>query len=360
MEGHSPMGDILSSIFGGGQQQAQQTSVDRTTGNLNALRAQQLQGLFDQSPLWTFAQPTPALYTPTEADQQLLQTGLRSFGQQAPLTLDQYLNYAPGRDLLTAGTAYGSNLTDSAIADLQQGTQGALANLATGVSGAEGQVENAYQRAAGLSNERLQQALALGGTGIQSFLRSVATPQIMQQAALQGLEGGAAVPEALARAAAEQAMPFLSSTLGQYGQEQTGFSQSDLQALQALEGLGISTGAGLQGQAAQTQAQLRGQQLGQGTGLFQSFIPTEASFAQSLPQAAALSMSVPAQAALTTSQAASTLFPMADYSRNLGAEDYTRRQGLATTGLTGIPYTPQTSTTGSTTQKPLFNFFGMG
>lgn len=54
------------------------------------------------------------------------------------------------------------------------------------------------------------------------------------------------------------------------------------------------------------------------------------------------------------------LLGMSDMPRQLREQDYLRRQGVVTTGLTGIPYTPAISTKGGESSLPLFNMFGMG
>jgi hypothetical protein len=52
---------------------------------------------------------------------------------------------------------------------------------------------------------------------------------------------------------------------------------------------------------------------------------------------------------------------MADVPRQLQVEDFLRQQGIVTTGLTGIPYTPGSQVTSATRQPSVFeNFFGTG
>lgn len=54
------------------------------------------------------------------------------------------------------------------------------------------------------------------------------------------------------------------------------------------------------------------------------------------------------------------LFSMAQTPQNLRQQDYLRTQGVVTTGLTGLPYTPTISKQGEEGSLPLFNLFGMG
>ena len=113
----------------------------------------------------------------------------------------------------------------------------------------------------------------------KNYISQVATPQIMQSAALQGLEGGGYVPEAIGKATAGIALPFL-------------------QSLPNMQ---------------------------------QSFVSS-----------------------------AQGLFPITDFNRALREADLTRRQGVVTTGLAGIPFQPETTTHAVQKSAPLFNFFGQG
>jgi hypothetical protein len=73
-------------------------------------------------------------------------------------------------------------------------------------------------------------------------------------------------------------------------------------------------------------------------------------FIQGLPQAANM----------FTNQA-NTLFTMSDFPRMLRQDDLLRQQGVLTTGLTGLPFTPGSSTLSATRQPSLFeNFMGTG
>lgn len=137
----------------------------------------------------------------------------------------------------------------------------------------------------------------LGLDASQNYIKQIAEPEIMSTLALQGLEGGGAAPAAIAKASAQYALPFVTSLP------------------QASTSLTL----------ARPQAEL-----------------------------------TRAQAGLTGAQQASTLFPLADYSRNLQEQDLLRRQGVVTSGLTGLPFNPGSSTDQSKSSQPLFNFFGQG
>ena len=129
----------------------------------------------------------------------------------------------------------------------------------------------------------LEDYMKLGLDETSNYISQVATPQIMSQAALQGLEGSGMVPEAIAKGTAQIGLPFI----------------------------------------------------------------------QGLPQASATLAMAPAQRA-------SMLFPLADYERSLREQDLLRRQGVYTAGLTGLPFSPGSSTTGRESKPPLFGFFGQG
>lgn len=135
------------------------------------------------------------------------------------------------------------------------------------------------QAMGGGNNMSLDSYLNLGLNEGSNYISQVATPQIMQSAALQGLEGGGFVPEAIGKATAGIALPFLQSIPG-----------------------------------------------------FQA----------------------------ASTQRTSSLFPIADYGRSLQEQDFLRQQGLVTTGLTGLPYTPTTDTNIDESSQPLFNWFGQG
>lgn len=143
----------------------------------------------------------------------------------------------------------------------------------------------------------LQDYINMGMDSTGNYISQIATPQIMSTMALQGLEGSGAVPEAIARATAGIGLPFVQSLPG----------------------------------ASATSSLLPGQ--------------------QDLQRS---------QVNLQSAQRAGSLFNFSDYGRQLQEQDLLRRQGVVTTGLTGLPFTPGSSTEGRKSSQPLFNWFGQG
>jgi hypothetical protein len=110
-------------------------------------------------------------------------------------------------------------------------------------------------------------ALQLGLDATGGYVDQIARPRLEQVMALQGLERGAALPAAIARAVAEQATPYLQSIENTYGTNQA----NTLNALTALQGqltgdnsklnaaltqqlLGLQSGVGQQRSAEQAAA----------------------------------------------------------------------------------------------------------
>lgn len=232
------MGDALGGIFGAGGRQTQTTVPDEASRELNNLRRNQLLQLFTpERPYSSFASENP--------------------------------NNAYRRD------AQAVDLTDTALADFKSGGQ--EADFSDLIS--------------------LDDYIKLGLDQAQNYISQIASPEILSQAALSGLESGGAPQEALAKATAQIGLPFVQSIPG--------------------ASIGLTQ--------ARPQANLTTAQTG----------------------------------AVRTSQAAQ-LFPLTDFGRSLRAEDVNRQQGILTSGLTGLPFSPGSSTTGRTSQQPLFNFFGQG
>jgi hypothetical protein len=240
------MGDILSSIFGGGGTQTTDQTVDPTTQSLNALKLLQSSYLFNDTPnlLNSFAQPKSDIYTGSPAVDNLFATA-----QQ------------PSPDIPTTGINYDNlmSLADYIDLGINQGS---------------------------------------------NYINQVATPQILQTAALQGLDRGGAVPEAIAKATAGIGLPFVQSLPGASTSLFTAPAQAELtRANRFLTG---------------------------------------------------------AQTDLTNANRATTLLPFADFNRSLSERDLLRQQGVVGTAFTGLPYTPSVGTDTSKNQQPLFNFFGQG
>lgn len=81
-----------------------------------------------------------------------------------------------------------------------------------------------------------ERALELGIGGVGNYVDQIARPRLNNALTLQGLESGGAVPVALARATAEQAMPFLQSLESAYSTNQA----NTLNALMSLQS-GVGT-----------------------------------------------------------------------------------------------------------------------
>ena len=300
------MGDILSAIFGGGSHTDQQTIADPATAALNQIKLDQAMTLLGYpnnagTGSGAFMQPSDA-YTPSPQVDQLLQQAMGPSDTTNNFTLSNYMDLGNRND----------TLFNNSLANVVDNTREGLAE-----SNARYMAEYTRAMQSGLDTS-------------SNFISQIATPQIMQQMALQGLEGGGAVPQAIAKATAETSLPMwqqLAQMAQQFLQEQGGIQQ-----------------AGQQQQAA-----LYGQE-----------IPTTANFVQSVPQVANTLSMQPFQQKALGAQAASTLFPLADYSRGLSEQDLLRRQGLMTTAWTGIPYTPTPTVKQNQSSQPLFNFFGQG
>jgi hypothetical protein len=135
------MGDVLTGVFGGGQQTNQTTKPDATAGALNQLRLDQTRDLFSQYGFGSFIGPDATAYQPTLQGQAI--------------------------------SAEVSNPPD-------------LSNLLS-----------------------LDDYIKLGLDQAQNYITQIATPEILSNAALQGLDRGGAVPAAIAKATAQVGLPFV-------------------------------------------------------------------------------------------------------------------------------------------------------
>ena len=258
------MGDALGSVFGASKSTDATQEPDAVAQALNQQRLVQLSNLFAGAPYSSFASERPDIYTPSTDIADLFSNigkqdlGLSSFNLEDMPDID-YSNLMSLTDYIKMG---------------------------------------------------------LDETG--NYISKIATPEIMSQLALAGLEGSGASADAIARATAQIGLPFVQSLPG------------------------ASTALTL----ARPQAELIRQQAGL-TGGQRGLLPYQAGMMN-------------AQGGLFNTQRASTLFPMADYSRALQESDLLRRQGVVTTGLTGLPFTPGSTTEQKQTQPPLFGFFGQG
>lgn len=421
------MGDVLSSVFGGGSDSSQQVTVDPTTQQLNQLRLQQAGELFGTGGLAGFARPGgDGAYEQSPAVSGLQNYAYNAGNVQPALNFQDWFSQGTNRDLLNLGFDRGEGQLQrtrgqtAADFNAARDSAGGMFNNIYGLN--QGEFGNAYGRNAdefanayqrnqdqysgvsggnvadynallGTNRDIFGQAMSQGLNSTSNYINQVATPAIMQQMALAGLDSSGAVPMALSRATAEAGLPLMQSLLPAYMGEQAGLGQNFM-GMQGALGQNLM---GMQGQLSQgymgEQGQLGGQYLGrqgelgqnygntmadlmrtygltdtatmQGAmqgdrGLLQSYIPQEMGFLSGAPGVASQYAMLPYQAGGLAAQNAATLFPMADQQRSLREQDLIRRQGLSTTAFTGLPYTPSTSTEQGTNTKPLFNLFGFG
>jgi hypothetical protein len=92
------VGDILSGIFGGGEQTESQTTPDANQQAMNALRRQQLEQLFQQSPYADFAKARPDLFSLSGQSTDIMNeatdlSNLMSLDDYLKLGLDQGSSY---------------------------------------------------------------------------------------------------------------------------------------------------------------------------------------------------------------------------------------------------------------------------
>ena len=360
------------------------------------------------------------------------------------------LDVARGGQQALAGQAQGANRSGLDLAREMASAGYGVGMRQAGASGnqALSSLQGAYQQGLGdITNP------------VSNYIAQIATPQIQQQMALQGLEGSGAVNASIGRATAEAGLPLMQQLLsgllsgttdiagrrqategalgdrylggeqalggqylageqdiagrllageqalggqylsgeqalaqgyqgaesglgGQYLQGEQGLGSQYLGGLQsaadrfaggeqglASDYLGATTGINQQGMQA-LQNLLGNFQSGQyglsqgnqaaQAGIQQNAMGLGAQFAQSLPGAAETLGLLPARERAMRAQAATGLFPMADYARNLRQQDLTRRQDLYSTAFTGIPFTSGGTQKQDTSTKPLFNLFGMG
>lgn len=322
------MGDILGAVLGSGQRTSQDVKVDPTTQALNEAKLNQALGLFDAAGLGSFIGSKESAYAPSPEVASLYRaaragmepsnvdtSSLLSFGDYSNLGLDR-------------------SLLDESIGSGRTNAQTAFQNA-----------EGTYGRASGINQSNLGAATSQFNDLARNYIAQIATPQIQQQMALQGMEGSGAVNSAISKATADVGLQYLMPLISQFNAAQQQLGQQNM----ANESNIFTNFANNEAQA------------------YGSYIPTEKSFISSLPGASTGLFMAPQQAqtlaaqrSIYPAQAASTLFPLADYSRGLQESNLLRQQGLATTAFTGLPYTPETSTKQRTSSQPLFNFFGQG
>ena len=352
------MGDIIGGVFGGGSRTTQDVKLDPTTQALNRMRLQQGSSLFGQAPLAEFGQSGGGAY---QADPRVSQLYDQAMGTaSAPFDLAGYEQRGMDRGLFNEGLDVAKGNFNQALGNVGA-NYGNAANATLGAyNNAIGAAGQAYGQGMTNNQAMLDRALGYGTDAASNYINKIATPQLMQQATLQGLEGGGAVPASIAKATADVGLqwlqPLLQQGMGIQGQLAQGYG-SDI--------------SNLSGANAAAQAQLGGQNVGLQSGLYGDYNAAvqaaygnrqglETQFTSTLPSAYGTSITAPAQARSLAAQGAATLMPLADYGRGLREQDLLRRQGLATTAFTGLPYTPATSTNQRQSTQPLWNFFGQG
>lgn len=342
------MADVLGSIFGSGQDVKTTQQLDPNTKALNQLKLVQLSDLFGGSSggIGQFTTPKPEAYT--------AHPGVSAIGNYAMNNLNSLTATPMGAGI--TGDAYKEgSLTD--IADTYNFQRGVgMSDLGSSLAGLEGNylesiAANQYnfQDALARSRNIYDTAMQSGLDASRNYISQIATPQIQSAMALQGLEQGGAVPAAIARATAESIMPYMQGLNQQFMAEQSGLSQANIANTQQSSLARLATEAQLQSQFNAGQ-QAAGQQYAGG----------RANVFGSLPGVYSNLAMLPYQQAGAFGSIASNLLPTLDYQRSLNEQDLLRRQGLFTTGLTGIPYTPSGQTRQSTSSQPLFNWFGQG
>jgi hypothetical protein len=352
------MGDLIGGIFGSGSRTSQDVKLDPTTVALNKMRLDQARGLYSHGALGSYADPGGAAYA---ADPRVGELYTNAIGTASdPFDLGRYQAQGMDRGLFNEGLDVGKGNINQALGNVGGNYAGASGNTLASYNNAIGAAGQAYGQGMANNQALTQQALGYGTDAASNYINRIATPQLMQQATLQGLEGGGAVPASIAKATADVGLQWLSpivqQSLGIQGQLAQGY------------GGDVSN---LSGANAAAQAQLGGQNTALQSGLFGDYSNAvqqaygnrqglETQFMSTLPGAYGTSITAPAQARSLAAQGAATLMPLADYGRGLQEQDLLRRQGLATTAYTGLPYTPATSTAQRQSQQPLWNFFGQG
>ncbi len=153
---------------------------------------------------------------------------------------------------LSTNEAYANRALGTNTANLNTGLNVNQSNLLQSL----GVADTDALRSLITQNLNRQQALDLGIGATDNYISQIATPRINQAMALQGLESGGAVPQAIARATAETAIPYLQNIESIYGTNQA----NTLNQLMALKG-------GLTGNLSAQDAALLSQYLGLQSGV---------------------------------------------------------------------------------------------
>jgi len=361
----SAVSPVLGGLFGSSQRQDATTTPDATAQALNRMRLQQLGGLFGAGDLSSFVGPgaQQAAYTPTAMTQDLTGrvysafTGLPSGPTLSPW---DYANTISNNDIFNQGLVASEANLGRGISNIGQNYAGALGANQAALNAALAANQGAYGSGLDVTRGNFNQALGLGMNSLNNYIAQVAAPQIRQNMALQGLEGGGAVNTALAKATAEAGLPLMQTLLPTFMGEQAQLAGQYGGNVAALEQAGLGNVAGLGQQNLAQQAQmLQGFNQGQ-LGYFGGYAPAQKQALSTIPGAFSTLGMLPFQQAASQAQTAGALFPMTDYSRALRESNVGRQQNLMTAGLTGIPFTPGQEQRGSTKSPGGFNLLGFG
>jgi hypothetical protein len=352
------VGDIIGGVFGGGSRTSQDVKLDPTTQALNRMRLDQARNLYSQGSLGSYAQPGGSAYA---ADPRVSALYDQAVGTAStPFDLAGYEQRGLDRGLFNEGLDVSRGNINQGLGNVAANYADASGNTLASYNNAIGAAGGAYGQGMAANEAATQRALAYGTDAASNYINRIATPQLMQQATLQGLEGGGAVPASIAKATADVGLQWLSpivqQSLGIQGQLAQGYGSD----ISQLSGANAAAQAQLGGQNTALQSGLYGDYSNAVNAAYGNRQGLESQFMSTLPGAYGTSVTAPAQARSLAAQGAATLFPLADYGRGLQEQDLLRRQGLATTAYTGLPYTPATSTAQRQSTQPLWNFFGQG
>lgn len=425
------MSDIIGSIFGTSGSKQEKTTVDPMQQAMNMAKLNQLVNFFTaNNPINQYAGPNTAISTPTAGTQQLINTvqnitGTNALNPANILSLDQYRQaFQPitdeygsvlNRVNTTAGQGISGNYADVNMmrgniqnllgqalernyASTNMGMDAAQAALQRNIGNTQQAYREAiargdydYARNLAQAEATRQRALDLGTGAVGNYIDQIARPRLEQQMALMGLEQSGAIPSAVARATAEQAIPYLSNVEQQYagntanlgqnlmglqsqlGGQQLGataqagqqYQQNINQLAQALmqgnitlDQAGISADSALGQQLLQAQNSIRNNQLQAQSNLGGQYMGLQSAFAQSLPGASQALTMLPLQAQGQQLQNLNQAAPLLDFPRQLQEADYLRRQNLATTMYTGIPFQSGTQTVQKSGTGNIFDQLG--
>lgn len=389
------MADILGSIFGGGQRTNQNTNVDATTRAMNQLKYGQAADFFKSYPLWRMGEEEDA-FRPAEGTSALIDEALRAYSGinakagESPYKLKDYTDLY---GYLGQAKDEGLKRIDSERSDarsrldarskqafdrLDRERGSAQSTLSSDIATAYANLDKAYTGSKADAEKRFQKGYDMTLDETQNYINKIATPEIQQQMALAGLEGSGGVGEAIGKATASVGKDLVSNLLANYNAEQAGYNTANMGYLTDIGSLNASLGSDLAKAYSGYGSQLGEAFAGMDTDLsktysslgqdvFGRYQGAQSSFLESIPEVARMSSLLPEEIANARSQrarsavdAGASALDVADYRRGLKERQYQGRSGLAQMLYTGMPYTPQTSTSTRQRSQPLWNFFGQG